>query len=66
MGLDVDTGSLKEVKNSEIEATFEKLFDRFGVRSVYYGFGWIQKGNPATITFEEATKIIIEGGVYGV
>jgi len=54
-----------KVENPEMEAVYEKMFVMFGVRPVDFGFGWIQKDNPSTITFDEAMKIIVDGSVYG-
>jgi hypothetical protein len=59
------SGVNDKIENPETEEIYEKLFALFGVRPVDYGFGWIQKGNPSTIAFEEAMKIITEGSNYG-
>lgn len=43
----------------EMEKMYEELYELVGVRPVKFGFGFVQKGNPSTITFEEAMEHVL-------
>lgn len=54
-----DLGSLDSQTDPHVEEVYEELYELVGVRPVNYGFGFIEKGNPSTITFPEAMEAIL-------
>jgi hypothetical protein len=45
--------------NPHIEQVYQELYDIIGIKPVRHGFGFIQRGNPSTICFDEAMEAIL-------
>lgn len=49
----------EKLVNEHMEQVYQELFETVGIMPVNYGFGFVQKGNPSTITFDEAMEHIL-------